>query len=184
MTPADRLEVSAPLAAACALLLLAVPLRAAEPAPTRALKLGASGQLLLSNPFDGKSSAAGPGLEGAWEFLLSPRFAIGLAMGYHQSFGHEATSALVYGVTLKHSLLEGAPLRPYVQYGLLQQLIHQRGHTGAAVAYDAGLMAGADLQALPLFVEAALHVSHLSALDQEPRNQSYLELSSGVRLLF
>jgi hypothetical protein len=169
--------------AAAVLLCFAVSARAAE--PTRALKLGASAQLLTGNPFSGKSSDAGPGLDGAYEFLLSPRFAIGIALGYRQYFGSEAIGALTYGMVLKHYLFEtpGAA-RPYLQYGLLQQLIHQRGHDGAAVAYDAGLMAGTDFTAggAPLFVEGAFHVSHLSFLDVAARNQSYFALAAGVHL--
>jgi len=153
--------------------------------PTRALKLGASARYLVGNPFAGKSSDAGPGLAATYEFLLSPRFALGIALGYQQYFGGEAVGLFVYGLVLKHYLLAApAPVRPYLQYGLLQQYLHQRGHTGAAVAYDAGLMAGTDfsLGPLPLFVESAFHVSHLSFLDLAPRNQSYLELSAGARI--
>lgn len=166
---------------------------AVEPAPTRALKLGASAQYLVGNPFAGKSSDSGPGLTATYEFLLSPRFALGIALAYHQYFGSEAVEQLVYGLVLKHYLLAPPPpggpapaLRPYLQYGLLQELIHQNGHAGTAVAYDAGLMAGADfaLGPLPLFVEGAFHVSHLSFIDLAPRNQSYLELSAGARVVW
>jgi hypothetical protein len=171
--------------AAALLLLFAFATSAAEVAPTRAVKVGASAQYLIGNPFSGKSSDAGPGLDGAYEFLLSPRFAIGIALGYRQYFGSEAAGAIVYGMVLKHYLLaEPGTVRPYLQYGLLQQLIHQRGHDGTAVAYDAGLMAGTDFAAgaLPLFVEGAFHVSHLSFIDVAARNQSYFALSAGARV--
>lgn len=160
--------------------------------PTRALKLGVTGALLVSNPYAGGSSPGGLGLSATYEFLLSPRFALGIPLGYRQHLGSEAIGVLVYGLLLKHYLLappEGgtpAPVRPYLQYGLLQQLIRQSGHGGTAVAYDAGLMAGADLALgpLPLFVEAAFHFSHLSFFDLAARNQSYLEASAGVRFVW
>jgi hypothetical protein len=191
----QRLHVRSALSALLVLCPLSGAARADEvaaPAPTRALKLGASAQYLVGNPFAGRSSNAGPGLAATYEFLLSPRFALGIALGYKQYFGTEAVGVVVYGLVLKHYLLAPPPgasapaLRPYLQYGLLQQIIHQRGHSGAAVAYDAGLMAGTDfaLGPLPLFVEGAFHVSHLSFIDLAPRNQSYLELGAGARIVW
>ncbi len=165
--------------------------RADEPAlPTRALRLFASGEGFLSNPFGGVSSSGGAGLGATYEFLVSPRTSIGLTLSGQLFFGAQNISRLVYGTEIKHyfSPLEArAPppvVRPYLAYGLLQQLIDQRGHTGAAIAYDAGLIAGADFGglALPAFAQAALHVSHLTGLDVGPRNATYAELAAGMRL--
>jgi hypothetical protein len=165
--------------------------RADEPAtPTRALRIGATGEGFLSNPFGGVSSSGGAGLGATYEFLVSPRTSVGLALSGQLFFGTQNIMRLVYGAEIKHyfSALDAhAPpplVRPYVAYGLLQQLIDQRGHTGSAVAYDAGLIAGADFGglALPLFAQAAVHVSHLTGLDVGPRNATYAELGAGVRL--
>ena len=151
-------------------------------APTRAIKVGLCAQWLPSNPFGG-SSAAGPGIIGVYEFLLSPRFSLGIEGGYRQYFGGAAVNQLVYGLVLKHGFLEPASaVRPYLQYGLLQQISRQNGHQGASVSYDAGLMAGADFRAfVPLFLEVAFHVSHLSAIDAQARSVSYFEVVSGTR---
>jgi hypothetical protein len=158
----------------------------AAPQTTRALKVGLGAQWLPANPF-GDSRAAGPCLVGAYEFLLSPRFALGIVGGVRQFFGREAANQLVYGLVLKHGLREPLPavsFRPYLQYGLLQQISRQAGHTGASVSYDAGLTAGADLLVglpVPLFAEVAFHVSHLSAIDAQARSASYFEVLVGPR---
>src|SRR2546426_10857348 len=54
---------------------------AAAAAKTRALKLGLSAQILISQPFTGDTSQAGPGVIGVYEFLLSPRSALGIEGG-------------------------------------------------------------------------------------------------------
>src|SRR3989442_13427458 len=51
---------------------------AAAAAKTRALKLGLSAQILISQPFTGDTSQAGPGVIGGYEFLLSPPSALGI----------------------------------------------------------------------------------------------------------
>jgi hypothetical protein len=159
---------------------------AATPAKTRALKLGLCAQILISQPFTGDTSQAGPCVIGVYEFLLSPRFALGIEGGYRQYFGADRVSELVYGLVLKHYLLEPSPSAaalPYLQYGLLQRIAHQRGREGAAVMYDAGLMAGTDLYLLaPLFLEVAFHISHLTSLGADSSNASYFEVVAGTRL--
>jgi len=159
---------------------------AAAEVKTRALKLGLSAQIFISQPFTGDTSQAGPGVIGVYEFLLSPRSALGIEGGYRQFFGADRISELVYGLVLKHYLLEPSPsaaVVPYLQYGLLQRIARQRGRQGAAVMYDAGLMAGADLYLLaPLFFELAFHVSHLTSLGDDSRNASYFEVVAGTRL--
>ena len=159
---------------------------AAAEAKTRALKLGLSAQIFISQPFTGDTSQAGPGVIGVYEFLLSPRSALGIEGGYRQFFGADRISELVYGLVLKHYLLEPSPSAvalPYLQYGLLQRIARQRGRKGAAVMYDAGLMAGADLYLLaPLFFELAFHLSHLTSLGDDSRNASYFEVVAGTRL--
>jgi hypothetical protein len=165
-------------------LLLGAPALAEDaPTPTRALKVGLSAQYLVSNPFEGTSSSAGTGLEATYEFLLTPQFALGINLGYHQYFGSNAVAQIVYGLVLKHYLFSP---HFYLQYGLLQQILHERGHSGAAVAYDAGLMSGCDftLGPLPLFVEGAFHISHLTFIDLAPQNQSYFELIAGTRIVW
>ena len=155
-------------------------------AKTRALKLGLSAQIFLSQPFTGDTSQAGPGVIGVYEFLLSSRSALGIEGGYRQFFGADRISELVYGLVLKHYLLEPSPsaaVVPYLQYGLLQRIARQRGRQGAAVMYDAGLMAGTDLDLLaPLFFELAFHVSHLTSLGNDSRSASYFEVVAGTRL--
>lgn len=161
------------------------PVPPAAAAKTRALKLGLSAQIFVSQPFTGDTSQAGPGVIGVYEFLLSPRSAIGIEGGYRQFFGADRISELVYGLVLKHYLLEPSPSAaalPYLQYGLLQRIAQQRGRKGAAVMYDAGLMAGTDLYLLaPLFFELAFHVSHVTSLGDDSRNASYFELVAGTR---
>jgi hypothetical protein len=156
------------------------------PARTRAVRLGICTQILVSRPFAGDTSRASACAVGVYEFLLSPRFALGIEGGYRQFFGAARISELVYGLVLEHHLLEPSPsatVVPYVQYGLLQRLARQRGSQGAAVLYDAGLTAGSDLNLLaPLFVELAFHVSHLSALGADSRNASYFEVVAGTHL--
>src|SRR3954468_9226745 len=155
-------------------------------AKTRALKLGFCAQILTSQPFTGDTSQAGPGVIAVYEFLLSPRFALGVEGGYRQFFGADRVSELVYGLVLKHYILEPSPsaaMLPYLQYGLLQRIARQRGKEGAAVMYDAGLMAGTDVFLLaPLFFEVAFHISHLSSLGVDSRNASYFEVLAGTRL--
>jgi len=159
---------------------------AAAAAKTRALKLGLCAQILISQPFTGDTSKAGPCVIGVYEFLLSPRSALGIEAGYRQFFGADRVSELVYGLVLKHYLLEPSPSAaalPYLQYGLLQRIARQRGREGAAVMYDAGLMAGADLHLLaPLFLELAFHISHLTSLGADSSNASYFEVLAGTRL--
>jgi len=181
---AQALPLLLALAAASPALAQTAPEPAPAPAPTRALKVGLCAQWLPSNPFAG-AAAAGPGVIAVYEFLLTPRFALGLELGLRGLFGESAVTQVVYGAVLKHAVGPGpgAPLRPYLQYGLLQQISRQSGHDGAAVAYDAGLTAGADfaVSSAPLFLEAAFHFSHLSALDRLPLSASYAEVVLGGR---
>jgi hypothetical protein len=159
---------------------------AAAAAKTRALKLGLGAPILISQPFTGDTSRAGAVVIGVYEFLLSPRFALGIEGGYRQFFGADRISELVYGLVLKHYLLEPSPSAaalPYLQYGLLQRIARQRGREGAGVMYDAGLMAGTDLHLIaPLFFELAFHVSHLTSLGADSRNASYFEVLAGTRI--
>src|SRR5258708_15309120 len=93
----QRLHVRSALSALLVLCPLSGAARADEVAalaPTRALKLGASAQYLVGNPFAGRSSNAGPGLAATYEFLLSPRFALGIALGYKQYFGDRKSTRL------------------------------------------------------------------------------------------
>jgi len=162
------------------------PAAPAAAARSRALKLGLCAQIWISQPFAGDTSRAGPCAVGVYEFLLSPRSALGIEGGYRQFFGADRISELVYGLVLKHYLFEPSPAAaalPYLQYGLLQRIARQRGREGAAVMYDAGLMAGTDLyRPVPLFFELAVHVSHLTSLGDGSRNASYFEMVAGTRL--
>src|SRR5882762_3954673 len=128
---------------------------AAAAAKTRALKLGLCAQILISQPFTGDTSQAGPCVIGVYEFLLSPQSALGIEGGYRQFFGADRISELVYGLVLKHYLLEPSPCAlPVLGYNLLQRIARQRGQTRAPVMYDTGLMAVTDLYLLaPLFLE-------------------------------
>src|SRR2546426_3537570 len=159
---------------------------AAAAAKTRALKLGLSAQILISQPFTGDTSQAGPGVIGVYEFLLSPPSALGIEGGDRQFFGADRISELVYGLVLQHYLLEPSPsaaVVPYLQYGPLQRIARQRGRQGAAGMYDPGLIAGTDLHLIaPLFFQLAFPVSHRTSLGDGSPNASYFEVLAGTRL--
>src|SRR3989442_10691248 len=78
---------------------------AAAAAKTRALKLGLSAQIFISQPFTGDTSQAAPGAIGVSQFLLSPRSAPRIEGGYRQFFGADRLSELAHGPVVKHYLL-------------------------------------------------------------------------------
>src|SRR5436190_13655666 len=71
------------------------PPPSAPRAPTRSVWLAGSYDLLLTSAFD-PSSRHGFGASGAYEFHLSPRFNLGLALAYRMYPGSQLTQQLGY----------------------------------------------------------------------------------------
>jgi hypothetical protein len=154
--------------------------------PTRSLRIGPSVQILFAEPFP-KTYRAGPGLFGAYEFYLSPWFALGINLSYRFHPGTEQMHEIGYGLLLKHYLAgmksPDSVVMPYVAYGLLLQLVFQTGQKDSGTAHDTRLSAGTDIRIAKqiFFVEASGHYSQLKLFESPAYPLHYAEIDIGYR---
>jgi hypothetical protein len=156
---------------------------AREPA-TRSVWVAPTYQVLLNGTFE-PSSRHGVGARASYEFHITPKFNLGLALAYRVYPGSSATQQLGYGALLSHffsaawSTEDG--VYPYIDYGLLLQQSFIEGRSGNAVSHDTRLGAGVLVRhwGVPLFAGLAGHYSRLQYFDVESRSIPYLELEIG-----
>jgi hypothetical protein len=152
--------------------------------PTRSVWLSPTYDFLATDAFE-PSSRHGFGAAAAYEFHVSPRFNLGLALAYRLYPGEQATQQLGYGATLKHffssrwATADG--VYPFVDYGLLIQQSFVSSRKGSAVSHDTRLGGGVVLRSAPvsLFVDAGAHYSRLDFFEHESTWIPYLELQAG-----
>jgi hypothetical protein len=164
------------------------PLTAPKPA-TRSVWLAGTYDLLLTSAFD-PSSRHGLGASGAYEFHLSPRFNLGLALAYRLYPGSTKTQQIGYGATLKHffsrnwSTEDG--VYPFVDYGLLLQQSYISGREGSATSHDTRLGVGTVMRitGVAFFVDLGGHYSRLGFFDRKSTTIPYLEAQVGCVLPF
>jgi len=163
---------------------------AAPPAPvpfhTRSLRVGASFQAQLYKPFE-NTGPFGPGIFSAYEFFLSPSFALGINLSYRFYPGADQAHQLGYGLLMKHYLAgtksPDAVFMPFLAYGLLLQITWQSDHKGSGTSHDTRLSAGTDLRLFKqiFFVEGAWHYSRLGLFESPTYKLDYLEVDVGYR---
>lgn len=132
-----------------------------------------------------RASQLGPGLELVYEYVLSPRFVIGVNMAARFHPGDESMEQLGYGLLLKH-YFDGddqAGFRPFVEYGLLMQIVWASNHYGSGVAHDTRLGAGFDFRigGVPLYYATSFHFSTAKLFDSETYGLNRVEMALGVR---
>lgn len=161
-------------------------LRADDSKPAdRALRLGAQYHL-LSYPQAIGNAGSGFGLQGAYEFIVRPRFRVDILLAYRWFPGGVALNQLGYGLFLRHYILtdptERSGFHPYLGYGLLMQISTLQGRSHSATSHDTGLLAGTDffLGGQRMFFEAGFHISHASFFDTPSIPLSRYEVSTGV----
>lgn len=173
-----------PLMFLCASVVAAPEGPARAEAPSRSLWMGPTYQLLLTDAFE-PSSRNGLGVGGSYEFHVSPKFNLGLALAYRLYPGEQATHQLGYGTLLKHffssawSSEDG--VYPYLDYGLLLQQTFIQGRSGSAVSHDTRIGGGAVVRAwgTQLFMGVAGHYSRLSHFDIESKAIPYVDVQLG-----
>ncbi len=156
----------------------------AEAPRTRSVWLAPTYQFLFTDAFE-PSSRHGVGAMATYDFHFSPRFNLGLTLGYRYYPGERSTQQLGYGVILRHffspawSYDDG--FYPYLDYGLLLQPTFIEGRSGSAVSHDTRLGGGAVLRGwgVPLFVGVAAHYSRLQGFDVEAVAIPYLDVQIG-----
>lgn len=158
----------------------------------RAFRTALSPSIALSESL-GESGALGYGLFAAYEFLLSPRFAIGLPLSYRISPGEPRLSQLSYGFLLKHYLREesgesASRILPYLEYGLMLQVSRLAGKSGSGTSHETRLAAGlefpvAALGAERIYWDAGYHLSRLRYFDTPSLNLDRILFSLGIRWL-
>lgn len=158
------------------------------PVPRRALRLAPSFQYLFSRAFDGVSQA-GTGVFTAYEFILSPKFNLGINLSYRIFPGKERLQQLGYGLLLKHYLAgtaPGAAVSPFFEYGLLLQSSRISTRPGAATSHDTRLSVGSDFKLFGrvLFVEASYHYSRAGFFELPAVKLDNFELELGWRARF
>ncbi len=160
---------------------------AAEPepvaAPSRSVWIAPTYDLLLTAAFE-PSARSGVGTGMSYEFHISPRFNLGLALAYRVYPGAQVTQQLGYGTTLKHFFSDEWSRRdglyPFVDYGLLVQQTFIAGR-GNAVSHDTRLGAGAIMRVSGItgFVGVAGHYARLEFFDVEDQWVPYLDVQLG-----
>jgi hypothetical protein len=160
---------------------------AAVPEPiaiaSRSVWVAPTYELLLTSVFE-PSSRSGVGASLSYEFHVSSRFNLGLALAHRVYPGTQLTQQLGYGTTLKHffsedwSRLDG--FHPFVDYGLLLQQTFIAGR-GNAVSHDTRLGAGAVVRVSGVagFVGVAGHYSRLEFFDVKAQWVPYLDAQLG-----
>jgi hypothetical protein len=154
--------------------------------PERAARIGFSTPLLLESPL-ADSGRTGGGMNGIYEFVLSPRFSIGIDLAYRVFPGSRSLHQLGYGLMLKHYIAtcscEKSDFRPFVEYGLLLNVSRRSGVSGSGTAHDTRLTAGADFSfaGAPLYATLSYHYSRLQYFGTSPLNLDSVEPEIGWR---
>lgn len=162
---------------------------AAEPAapiaaPTRSVWVAPTYEFLATSAFE-PSSRHGFGASAAYEFHISPKFNLGLALAYRLYPGEQRTQQLGYGATLKHFFSDrwatADGVFPFVDYGLLIQQSFIETRSGSAVSHDTRLGAGAVFRSSPLclFLDVGGHYSRLDFFEHESTFIPYFEVQAG-----
>jgi hypothetical protein len=157
--------------------------RAPAATPSRSVWVAPTYELLLTSVFE-PSSKSGVGTSISYEFHVSSRFSLGLALANRLYPGPQLTHQLGYGTTLKHFFDDDWSRRdgfhPFVDYGLLLQQTFIAGR-GNAVSHDTRLGAGAVLRVNGVagFVGVAGHYSRLEFFDVKAQWAPYLDAQLG-----
>jgi hypothetical protein len=158
-----------------------------EAPPTRSLRIAPSAQILLFQPFE-QTRRLGTGLFGAYEFILSPQFFLGINLSYRFFPGEERLHQLGYGLLMRHYLAgtasPDAVWMPFLEYGLLLQMHFHDAHDGTGTSHDTRLAIGNDLRIMgeTIFVVPSWHFSRLSLFESAEYKMDYLELDIGYRI--
>jgi hypothetical protein len=145
---------------------------------------------MFLNPFGLATTGIGP--SAVYEFLLSPRFSIGINLAYHWYLGQPQVSQLGYGLLLKHYFQQEQPrpgVRPYLEYGLLLSSTRISDRDSYAIAHDTRLTAGLDFvifKSLPVVFcfDATYHLSWIGFFNNPSYNLMAAEFVLGARYLF
>lgn len=157
--------------------------------PTRSAWLAPTYDFLASDAFE-PSSRHGFGARGSYEFHVTPRFNIGLALAYRLYPGDASTQQVGYGAVLKHFFSprwsQNQGVYPFLDYGLLLQQSFVEGREGSAVSHDTRLGAGLlwRLPSIALFADFAAHYSRLSFFDRKSTWIPYLDAGAGCVFAF
>lgn len=145
-------------------LFIKTPCSLSDESIPRVIEVGISTPVLLSDPLP-PARAYGLGVNGNYEFLITPKFGLGIHLAYRYFLGSEPLRQLGYGLALKHYVFEKKPeFSPYIQYGLLINVSHQSGHDGTGTSHDTQLAVGSDFecQNQKLFAEFSYHFSMIA----------------------
>lgn len=163
--------------------------RPPAPPPRRSVWFAATYQHLFSDALS-PAHENGAGAWASYEFHVSPRFLVGLPLGYRAYPGEGGAHQIGYGVTLRHFFSDawarGARVYPFIDYGLLQQQSFAPGRSGVAVSHDTRLGGGVVFGQLgfPLFLASSAHLSRLEFFDVDGEWIPFIDVSLGGILAF
>lgn len=159
--------------------------RAVEPeALDRSIWIAPSYQALFGDAL-GRAGPHGVGVFTSYEFHVSPRFNLGLHLGYRLYPGEDLAQQVGYGVILRHFFAaewtRADGFFPYVDYGLLLQQTFSKGRSGSATSHDTRLGGGVlgRFQGIPLFLGAAGHISRIDGFDVDAEWIPFLDVQLG-----
>ena len=152
--------------------------------PTRSVWLAPTYDFLATSAFE-PSSRHGFGATASYEFHISPRFNLGLALAYRLYPGEQATQQLGYGAILKHFFSSRWATDdgqyPFVDYGLLLQQSFVEDRSGSAVSHDTRLGGGAVFRSgwVSLVLGVGGHYSRLDFFEHESTWIPYVDVQFG-----
>ena len=166
-------------------LALAGFLQAAPSSASRNMRLGVSVAQFVDNEI-GPAHAPLMGFVFRYEFVMSPRFNLGIHTSYRYAQNdRHALHQFVYGLILQHYLgAREAALPIYLSYGLLLQVALVNKVEGHGTAHDTRLAVGTDFDWLGYknFSELAYHYSRLHYFSTTSHSLDHVELVYGMRI--
>jgi hypothetical protein len=140
-----------------------------ETPESRSLLLGFSGQNFLLSSSETTIAPLGMGVFANYEYHIGEMQRLGINLAYrdHRDKGFRLFE-FGYGLILKHYITKNdlnALLRPFVDYGLLLQIIGVSDRIGTVTAHDTRMTIGTDIQLkskCTLFIAAVYHFSRPS----------------------
>jgi len=162
-------------------------LEAAEASYSRQIRYGyTQGYFPASNGEFGNLNA--PGLVYRYEFVLKPKFQLGINVTYRHVTGYKSNlQQLGYGLIMQHYLGDKSKINDksgyltYVSYGLLMQVLMVEGK-GNGTAHDTRSAVGGDFPVGELrgFWELGYNYSVISYFEQPKLKSHHLDVSIGL----
>ena len=152
----------------------------------RQLLLGVTAAHYDSNSF-GTNNQSPIGISSRYEFILKPRFTIGIQCDYRYLIDRTPLHQLNYGLILRHQLsfLDNYFTRPiFFSYGILMQAVQNQEGWGHAHDTKVALDLPVTNDKNPFYAELAYHYSRLRYFKAPTKNLDHMSVSIGKYFSF